>query len=139
MKKHKKHFNHVKDEFNEIVTTSFQSAKKCNYTERKGFKNSSTKNVHKFTTEEKQPINFSVNSSIYDLSHSHTKTSIRKDSMSFNENFALNNSSNVPKKQTQSFPTNNISLTFVSDYMIGDSIPTGPKRIIVSEEIKLKI
>lgn len=84
-------------------------------------------------------MNFSVNSSIYDLSKSNSKLSIRKSSVNFNDSFVLNSSNNINKKANQSLSTNNVSSNFVSDYLVGDSYFNVPKRIVISENIKLNI
>lgn len=121
------------------MITSFESAKKANLTEKKKFEHFSSRNLKKFTTVEKVPVKFSVNSSIYDLSKSNSKLSIRKSSVNFNDSFVLNSSSNINKKPNQSLSTNNVSSAFVSDYLIGDSFTNCSKRLTIGEDVKLNI
>ena len=65
--------------------------------------------------------------------------SIRKSSANFNDSFILNSSSNINKKPNQSLSTNNVSSTFVSDYLVGDSYATSTKRMTISEDVKMNI
>ena len=86
-------------------------------------------------------MNFSFSSSIPDKSESKSRLGTRKGSISIHNESFIGSSSNYASKKpvTNHLSTNYNSSNFFNETQFQEPEQTGPKRIIISQEVKAKV